>query len=245
MALWIVRSWGGISTERDGDTDPIVLVGRHRETGPNGDVTVELIETESDEGIGFLRRHPQVISLEPAGDGEFADDTEGKISIANHASYWQPEAAQTEEGRETLLNQQSGRQEVPVKMYRADGRLMVVAPMPGLEPSDLAVEVSPENHLILHGELRGIRQDEKDLLLNEWTVGNYHRELDLPVPVDASMANVTYDNGVLVVTLPVAQQTRPAHLTVPSVGEAHGERVGNSGHPPRPPGQSAQRATRR
>ena len=37
-------------------------------------------------------------------------------------------------------------------------------------------------------------------LVDEWSVGAYHRELDLPVTVDAERANVSYGNGVLLVT---------------------------------------------
>lgn len=242
MALWMVRSWGGVDTDRDGDTDPIILVGRHREVTPNGDQTVELLETRSADGASFIRRQPHVVACEPARDGTFADDSEGEILIFGNATAWRASASNSAPGSEEdqmLTNNESGMQRVPVKMYRSDGRVMIATPMPGLEPTDLRVEVTSDNRIILRGSLRGIRQDEKDLLLNEWTVGNYERELDLPVAVDGTMANVTYDNGVLVVTLPLARQTRPAVLNVPAVGEAHGQRVGNSGHPPRPPAKAA------
>jgi hypothetical protein len=49
--------------------------------------------------------------------------------------------------------------------------------------------------------------------------------------VDAELANVTYSNGVLVVALPLAGQTRPARLTLETVGAAHGERIGSHGRP--------------
>ena len=40
------------------------------------------------------------------------------------------------------------------------------------------------------------------------------RVIALPVAVDGALANVIYSNGVIVVTLPVASQTRP-QLTSP------------------------------
>jgi HSP20 family protein len=123
---------------------------------------------------------------------------------------------------------------VPVKMYQADERLTVAAPMPGLEPQDIEVEVTSEGRLILDGRLRGFLKGVKKLLLDEWTVGGYHRELALPQPVDGSLATVTYGNGVLVVTLPLGQQTRPAKLTLETVAPNTGQRVGSAGHPPHP-----------
>jgi HSP20 family molecular chaperone IbpA len=71
---------------------------------------------------------------------------------------------------------------------------------------------------------------EKDLIVDEWSVGPYDRDLTLPVGVDGPRANVTYDNGVLVVAVPVGATTTPARLTVPRVGEARGQRAGNAGH---------------
>ena len=47
-------------------------------------------------------------------------------------------------------------QQIPVKVYRTADRLMVAAPMPGLEPEDVLVQVTNDGHLILQGELRGM-----------------------------------------------------------------------------------------
>lgn len=122
----------------------------------------------------------------------------------------------------------------PVKMYRTPERLTVSAPMPGIEPDDIVVEITPEGRLILRGEMRAILKDSKEVLLDEWAVGGYQRDLALPNAVDGSLANVTYGNGVLVVALPLSDQTRPARLTLETIGQARGERVGNSGHPVMP-----------
>ncbi|QBD77780.1 Hsp20/alpha crystallin family protein [Ktedonosporobacter rubrisoli] len=130
------------------------------------------------------------------------------------------------------MQEQLKRQHVPVKVYRSAQRLMVAAPMPGLEPEDIVVEVTPKGSLVLHGELRGRLKEIKELLLDEWSAGAYHRELALSAPVDAECANLTYGNGVLTVALPLSTQTRPAHLTLKRVTPTHGERKGNAGHPP-------------
>jgi HSP20 family protein len=123
-------------------------------------------------------------------------------------------------------------QHIPVKVYRTPGRLMVVAPMPGLEPENIVVEVTDDGHLILHGDLRGMLKDIKELLIDEWSVGIYHRELELPIPVDGELANVSYGNGVLTVAFPINKQTRPARLTIERLTPTHGQRKGNAGHPP-------------
>lgn len=120
-------------------------------------------------------------------------------------------------------------QRIPVKVYRAHERLMVAAPMPGLEPEDIGVEVTQDNKLVLRGQLRGVLKGVKDLLIDEWSVGDYYRELALLASVDGELANVTYGNGVLVVALPLAAKTRPARLSLAITGVARGAHYGRAG----------------
>ena len=122
--------------------------------------------------------------------------------------------------------------EIPVKVYKTGDRLMVVAPMPGLEPENITIEVSADGHLVLNGELRGMLKDVKELLLDEWSVGIYHRELELPTPVNGESANVTYGNGVVTVALLISDHNVPTLLTLERITPTHGERKGNAGHPP-------------
>ncbi len=121
-------------------------------------------------------------------------------------------------------------QSIPVKMYRTPDRLTVAAPMPGVEPEDILVEVTDERRLLLQAGLRGALKDVKELLMDEWSVGDYYRELELPDAVDGISANVTYGNGVLVVVLPISQQHTPASLTLKKTAKDYGEYIGNSGH---------------
>ena len=54
------------------------------------------------------------------------------------------------------MQEQLKQQSIPVKVYRTDGRLMIAAPMAGLEPENIAVEVTADGRLILHGDLRAM-----------------------------------------------------------------------------------------
>ena len=118
---------------------------------------------------------------------------------------------------------------LPIRMYQTAERLIVAAPMPGLEPADIVVRVTGNGTLELRGKQRGPRQDGMDLLMEEWSVGPYERTLPLPCAVDGELADVTYGNGVLVVALPKAVQMRPAELNLEAIGLARGQRVGSRG----------------
>jgi len=121
---------------------------------------------------------------------------------------------------------------VPVRMYEGDGRLMVAAPMPGLEPEDISVSFR-DNRLVIRGEYRGPHQEDRDLHMAEWAVGPYYRELDLSQPVDGARTNATYGNGVLVVVMPKlapGEQGSDAEFHLEVVQAARGARVGHAGH---------------
>jgi HSP20 family protein len=108
------------------------------------------------------------------------------------------------------MHEQAKQQQIPVKVYRTDDRLMIAAPMAGLEPENLLVEVTDDGRLILHGDQRALLKEIKELLIDEWSVG-------------------AYGNGVLMVALPISEQTFPARLTLERVTPTHGERRGNAG----------------
>src|SRR5262252_9163976 len=120
------------------------------------------------------------------------------------------------------------RQSMPVKLYRTADRLVIAAPMAGLRPTDLDIEVTESGHLILETKPRSVLrtqlfdvevtvdrdgdqevwtreqwQESKEVVLDEWSTRSYYRELDLPAAVDATLGTVTYGNGVLVISLPV------------------------------------------
>jgi len=125
-------------------------------------------------------------------------------------------------------------QPIPITMYSTNGRLMIAAPMPGLGPENICVHVTNDGRLILQGDLRARlkEQDGKQRFLEEWHAGAYHREVSLPLPVNAVCANVSYGNGVLALAFPLSPWMIPAHLTLERVAPSRGQHQGNAGHPP-------------
>lgn len=128
----------------------------------------------------------------------------------------------------------NGSQPLPVRVFRVDELVTVAAPMPGLAPEDIRVEVTGKGHLILEGRaptdpdqaFGHIKSEQKEVLIDEWSVGPYYRDVPLNTAVDGTAATVTYGNGVLVVALPVTRQkSRPAQMRLVPVGSGRGERL--------------------
>ena len=122
-------------------------------------------------------------------------------------------------------------QTVPVQMHQTPDLLVLAAPMPGLEPEDITVTIRNE-HLTIGGAYRGSRQHQPGILLSEWTVGPYYREVILPQLVDGELTNATYGNGVLVLSMPKlapGAQGRHTEFRLQALTDTRGQRVGHTG----------------
>jgi HSP20 family protein len=118
---------------------------------------------------------------------------------------------------------------IPVNIFENERELMVVAPMPGVDVTDISVDVTGDGQLTLRAQLHGEGQERRAYLIREWSYGPYERSVELPRGVDAARANLAYGNGVLAVTLPKALDTVPARLTLDETGQARGVARGHVG----------------
>jgi HSP20 family protein len=122
-------------------------------------------------------------------------------------------------------------QQLPVRIYESENQFALAAPLAGLEAGDIHITIDGKR-VTIHGKQRGPRQDRLDLLQAEWNIGPYYREIDLPETVNGSLANATYGNGVLVLTMPKANATPAARVefTLETINPTRGERIGHVGH---------------
>jgi HSP20 family protein len=135
-------------------------------------------------------------------------------------------------------------QTVPIQLHQANNRLVLAAPIPGLEPQDIAVSISGDK-VTIRGAYRGSRQEQPALLISEWTIGPYYREVRLPQPVNGALTNAPYGNGVLVLSMPTlapGKQREAAELRLEMTTSTTGQRVGHTGKEIQPTRTQAQRA---
>jgi len=118
---------------------------------------------------------------------------------------------------------------IPINLFENERELMLVAPMPGVAPEDISVDVRDDGRLTLRASQHGPGQERIDYLLREWSYGPFERTIDLPRAVDASRANLSFGNGVLTVTFPKTAATAAATLALASTGHARGMSAGHAG----------------
>jgi HSP20 family protein len=123
------------------------------------------------------------------------------------------------------------KQRIPVRIHRSNDRVTLSAPMPGLAPEDISITISDAS-VTIRGEDHSPGQHDLDLILNEWTIGPYEREVTLPQKVRGDLANATYGNGVLVLSMPTAEpgeKVGDVSFHLQPVGPTRGERVAHAG----------------
>ena len=116
-------------------------------------------------------------------------------------------AESTSERVEERLEQQAERdpsadpsaapQRVPVNVYTTDSAAVVVAPLPGVMPDDVAIEIDG-NRLTLKAEMRS--SAPKDYVVHEWSYGPYERTVELPEGFGGE-ATASFGNGQLAVSV--------------------------------------------
>ena len=103
-----------------------------------------------------------------------------------------------------------------VDMYQTDDDVVVKMAVPGIQPEDVQISVTGDT-LSIKGELKEKDDNkEKAYHLREQRWGSFERTLALPTDVKADKASADFENGVLTITLPKAEEVKPKTITVKS-----------------------------
>ncbi len=99
-----------------------------------------------------------------------------------------------------------------------DEAYTVRASVPGINPDDLDISFS-DNTLTIKGELKEEKVDENERWhLRERRFGEFMRSITLPNAVNADKIEAHYENGVLTLTLPKAEEVKPRKISVKGNG---------------------------
>jgi HSP20 family protein len=137
---------------------------------------------------------------------------------------WDPfQELQKEMGRlfESLDPMQSRRQihrYPPLNLYDAADRYILSVQLPGMAPSDIELTITGET-LTLRGERKraeGVKEDS--YRRQERPMGRWSRTITLPDRVESTQVGASFADGILTVTFPKAEGTRPRQITVTAAG---------------------------
>ena len=101
-----------------------------------------------------------------------------------------------------------------IDMYQTDDDVIVKATLAGIKASDVQISVTGEM-LTVKGELKEKEEvKEKAYHIREHRYGSFERTLSLPTDVVTDKAKAEFEDGILSITLPKAEEVKPKTVTV-------------------------------
>ena len=107
----------------------------------------------------------------------------------------------------------------PMDAYRQGDRFVVHLDLPGVDPASIDLTVE-KNVLTVRAERHGVEGDGLEWLANERPQGSFARQLFLGEGLDADRIEAGYDQGVLTITVPVAEAAKPRKVEIASNANA-------------------------
>ncbi len=111
--------------------------------------------------------------------------------------------------------------EPTLDVYETAENVTVKAAIPGVKPEDVEISVTG-NILSLSGEAKEETQtNDKNYLRRETRMGTFSRMLELPAGLKTDKADAKFENGVLTITFPKAEEIKPRAIKVKAVGNGN------------------------
>jgi HSP20 family protein len=103
---------------------------------------------------------------------------------------------------------------LPIDMYQTKDDLVVKATLPGVKPEEVDISIT-DNTLTIKGEHKEEQETkEDDYLYRERYYGAFNRSVAIPVKVKGEKAEATFEEGVLTLTIPKADEIKPRQVKI-------------------------------
>jgi len=102
---------------------------------------------------------------------------------------------------------------LPIDAYRRGDTFMVDVDLPGVDPESIDVTVD-RNVLVIRAERGATRAEGDKVLAAERPRGTFTRRLRLGEALDASGVAASYVHGVLTISVPVSEASKPRRVEI-------------------------------
>jgi HSP20 family protein len=102
----------------------------------------------------------------------------------------------------------------PVDIYETEENIIIKAELPDVDQKDIEVRIE-DNTLLLKGERKHVSEVKKENYHRiERYFGSFQRSFSLPGNVQQEKVSATSDKGVLTITLPKKEESKPKQIKV-------------------------------
>ena len=107
-----------------------------------------------------------------------------------------------------------GDETLAMDMVETADALVIKAVVPGIKPEDINISVTGDT-LTIQGEIKEEQEtQEHSIHVQERRYGRFSRSVNLPTAVVADRADAQFEQGILTLTLPKAEDAKPKVITV-------------------------------
>lgn len=107
---------------------------------------------------------------------------------------------------------------MPMEALRRGDKFLVALDVPGLTPRDVDVTVE-QNVIDITARRPAMREEGDEVIVDERPHGEFRRELFLGDNLDASKLTAEFDRGVLTLTIPVSEASKPRKVEIGTAEE--------------------------
>ena len=111
---------------------------------------------------------------------------------------------------------------VPVDVYATTEEIVVEAILPGVKPEEVDITVEG-NVLTIVGDTSATVPAREGILLQEIRRGRFVRTLNLPEGLEPDKAVATFEDGVLTLRIPKAEQVKPRQIKISTGDGQHAQ----------------------
>jgi HSP20 family protein len=113
---------------------------------------------------------------------------------------------------------------LPLDVTTSDDAVTIEAALPGIKPDD--VDITVENGTVtISGKTASERSaEEGSYVVQEIRRGNFSRSVTLPNGLEPDKARATFENGILHLEIPKAEQLKPRQIKISPVTDSHADR---------------------
>jgi HSP20 family protein len=112
---------------------------------------------------------------------------------------------------------------IPLDVLMTQDALVVEAALPGVKPENVEISVLGDTLTITAQSASEERQEEGGYLYQEVRRGSFSRAVTLPSNVRAEAATATFENGLLRLSIPKAEEAKPRQIRISPVTEGSAE----------------------
>jgi HSP20 family protein len=99
-------------------------------------------------------------------------------------------------------------------MYQTANDVVIKASLPGVKPEQVDISITGDT-ITIKGEHKEEEEvKEEDYFRKERRYGAFGRSIQIPVSVQSDKAEAVFENGILTLTLPKAEEIRPKQIKV-------------------------------